>query len=56
MKRGMGADARMQGSYRRQTRPHASDKESVIDHRSPTEAGQKIFSKDEGEYVDYTEE
>ena len=26
MKRGMGADARMQGSYRRQTRPHASDK------------------------------
>ena len=45
-----------QNTYRGQNRRRRSDHESVIDRRSPEEANQKIFSKDEGEYVDYTEE
>lgn len=31
-------------------------KETVVDRRSPEEAGKKIFSKTEGEYVDFEEE
>ena len=30
--------------------------EVIIDRRAPGEAGRKIFSKDEGEYVDFEEE
>ncbi len=33
-----------------------SDDEKVIDTRNPEDAKKKIFTKDEGEYVDYTEE
>lgn len=29
--------------------------ETIIDERTPEQANRKIFSKDEGEYVDYTE-
>ena len=32
------------------------DHEKVIDTRNPEDANKKIFTKDEGEYVDYTEE
>ena len=56
VKRGLGGDANMQDAYRRQSGSHSSDRESVVDRRSSKEANQKIFSKDEGEYVDYTEE
>ena len=30
--------------------------EIIIDNRTPSEAGRKIFSKDEGEYIDFEEE
>lgn len=30
--------------------------ETIIDRRSPDEANRKIFSKNEGEYVDFEEE
>ena len=30
--------------------------ETIIDRRSPNEMNRKIFSKNEGEYVDYVEE
>lgn len=30
--------------------------EVIIDRRTPDEAGRKIFSKNEGEYVDFEEE
>lgn len=33
-----------------------TDDEVIIDRRSPDEANRKIFSKGEGEYVDYEEE
>lgn len=33
-----------------------SGTDEVIDARNPTETDRKIFSKDEGEYVDYTVE
>ena len=56
VKRGLGGEEAAQNTYRGQNRRHQSDHESVIDRRSPEEANQKIFSKDEGEYVDYTEE
>uniref|UniRef100_A0AB33J967 DUF4834 family protein n=1 Tax=Prevotella sp. GTC17260 TaxID=3236796 RepID=A0AB33J967_9BACT len=40
------------------TRRTYSDKEgeTVVDQRTSAEANQKIFSKDEGEYVDFKEE
>ena len=56
VKRGLGGEEAAQNTYRGQNRRRRSDHESVIDRRSPEEANQKIFSKDEGEYVDYTEE
>ena len=34
----------------------ARGREGVIDNRDPQKARQKIFSKDDGEYVDYTVE
>lgn len=32
-----------------------NDDETIIDRRSPDEANRKIFSKNEGEYVDFEE-
>lgn len=43
-----------QGQQRK--RNSHSDNEKVIDTRNPEDAKKKIFTKDEGEYVDYTEE
>ena len=58
-----GFDTQQQSSNTRET---ASDQyqrqqsqdcdEIIIDERSPEEAERKIFSKDEGEYVDFKEE
>lgn len=41
-------------SYTRTT--HYGKGETVVDSRSPQETNRKIFTKDEGEYVDYEEE
>ena len=37
------------------THGEARDEETIIDRRTQQEANKKIFSKDEGEYVDYQE-
>jgi len=34
----------------------ADSGETIVDYRNPQETGRKIFTKDEGEYVDYEEE
>jgi len=39
-----------------QPQHRGNDMEEVTDTRSHDKAGRKIFSKDEGEYVEYTEE
>lgn len=41
---------------RRQYGDTAADDEVIIDSRTPDEANRKIFSKSEGEYVDFEEE
>ncbi len=41
---------------RRAKQPRTAHGEIIIDNRTPSEAGRKIFSKDEGEYVDFEEE
>ncbi|HEY9543751.1 DUF4834 family protein [Prevotella sp.] len=51
-----GAQRADNRTYKGHNRRSYPDGESVIDQRSPQEAKQKIFKKDEGEYVDYTEE
>lgn len=54
-----------QGSTSQSRRPSSSStsddnssfvNEELYDQRSPREANRKIFSKDEGEYVDFVEE
>lgn len=37
-------------------RTTTDDGETIIDYRSQQQADQKIFTQDEGEYVDYEEE
>ena len=39
-----------------QDRQTSGDDEIIIDRRTPDEMNRKIFSKNEGEYVDYEEE
>lgn len=39
-----------------QYRQTSGDDEIIIDRRTPDEMNRKIFSKNEGEYVDYEEE
>ena len=34
---------------------HTSGGVTIVDHRAPEEANKKIFARDEGEYVDFTE-
>ncbi|KXB83389.1 hypothetical protein HMPREF3034_01284 [Prevotella sp. DNF00663] len=54
----------MNGRYTSGTRTSSSTRqtysnkkgETVVDHRTSAEANHKIFSKDEGEYVDFKEE
>lgn len=41
--------------HQQQSRTYGNQ-EGVVDQRNPEKANQKIFPKDEGEYVDYTEE
>lgn len=46
-------------AYQGQHRPRPTetpDGNVIIDRRNPEKANQKIFDKDEGEYVDYKEE
>lgn len=44
------------GQDRQQYRQTSDDDEIIIDRRTPDEMNRKIFSKNEGEYVDYEEE
>lgn len=44
------------GQDRQQYRHTSGDDEIIIDRRTPDEMNRKIFSKNEGEYVDYEEE
>lgn len=44
------------GQVRQQYRQTSGDDEIIIDRRTPDEMNRKIFSKNEGEYVDYEEE
>ncbi len=44
------------GQDRQQYRQASGDDEIIIDRRTPDEMNRKIFSKNEGEYVDYEEE
>ena len=47
---------RAYGQRRRAARTvRTGDGVTIVDHRDPDEAGKKIFAKDEGEYVDFTE-
>lgn len=43
-------------SGKRRSGGQASNDEVIIDSRTPDEANRKIFSKSEGEYVDFEEE
>lgn len=46
-----GGNNRAGGYYR-----HNEEKDTVTDRRNPLKTNKKIFSKDEGEYVDFEEE
>ena len=41
--------------YGQSTTTHTQDGVTIIDRRAPVERNKKIFTKDEGEYVDYSE-
>ena len=45
-----------QSASRRSRTMHTSDGVTIYDGRDPDVAQRKIFSEDEGEYVDFTEE
>ncbi len=42
--------------FRSYTWTNRSDNEEIIDRRTPNQANRKIFSENEGEYVDFEEE
>lgn len=48
-------DGTAQQQQCRQNRTYG-DQETVVDNRDPEVANQKIFTEDEGEYVDFKEE
>lgn len=50
-----GGSAQQQQSATQQRTTTTDTGETIIDTRSEEQANQKIFSKDEGEYVDYEE-
>lgn len=54
--KGFGGQDNGNGRGRQQYGQAANDDEIIIDRRSPDEMNRKIFSKNEGEYVDYEEE
>lgn len=45
-----------QDSYSSQQQPNQNSGETIIDQRDNSQTQKKIFSDDEGEYVDYVEE
>lgn len=53
---GNGQDRQQYGQGWQQYRQTSGDDEIIIDQRTPDEMNRKIFSKNEGEYVDYEEE
>ena len=53
---GNGQDRQQYGQGRQQYRQTSGDDEIILDRRTPDEMNRKIFSKNEGEYVDYEEE
>lgn len=53
---GNGQDRQQYRQGRQQYRQTSGDDEIIIDRRTPDEINRKIFSKNEGEYVDYEEE
>lgn len=50
-----GSTAQQEGSSRQQRTTTTDSGETIIDTRSQEDANRKIFSRDEGEYVDYKE-
>lgn len=50
-----GGKQSRQDSYRQRRTTTTGSGETIIDTRSPEQTQRKIFSKDEGEYVDYKE-
>ena len=44
-----------QGQQRRHATTRTADGVTIVDSRDPERANTKIFSRDEGEYVDFTE-
>ncbi len=55
--KGFGDQGNSNGRRRQQQYGHtATDDEIIIDRRTPDEMNRKIFSKNEGEYVDFEEE
>ena len=50
-RRQMNGENREQNNYQQSS----NKKETVVDHRNPDEVNKKIFSKEDGEYVDYQE-
>ena len=51
---GKNGQKQQQNNQQRTTR--TADGVTIVDRRDPNEAGKKIFSKDEGEYVEFTEQ
>lgn len=55
IKRKFNSASGRNGSSRQQYGGRTDDDEVIIDRRTPDEANRKIFSKNEGEYVDFEE-
>lgn len=53
LNRQMGGSRQDGAARQRTTRTDSGD--TITDTRTPEQAGQKIFAKDEGEYVDFVE-
>lgn len=55
IKRKFNSASGRNGSSRQRYGGRTDDDEVIIDRRTPDEANRKIFSKNEGEYVDFEE-
>lgn len=56
LNRQMGGSRQDGAARQRATRTTRTDSgDTITDTRTPEQAGQKIFAKDEGEYVDFVE-
>lgn len=51
-----GYDTGRQSQQWQQNTQGRAGEETIIDQRSPEEANRKIFSENDGEYIDFTEE